>query len=188
MRRKLQRKPARVAEAIEHPAAHVLSRGDTVLTLIQERAGFLPVPQIDVVLDAALVFDGDGDALAAVAGGLHDQGGSRVLRGLGLPTAQIPPICSMGGIGGFTHTHLVPTLAMISGPWSLYAPSFARRAIDFKRMRSQLLAIGDAALALDEIPREQIAGDYLGFREQRAQGAATCPPPENLPQFAPGPG
>jgi hypothetical protein len=111
-----------------------------------------------------------------------------VLRGLALPTPQVPPICSMGGLGGFTHTHLVPTLAMISGPWSLYAPSFERRAIDFGRMRSQLLAIGDTALALDEIPREQIAGDYLSFREQRAQGAATCPPPENLPQFAPGPG
>jgi hypothetical protein len=111
-----------------------------------------------------------------------------VLRGLGLPTAQIPPICSMGGLGGFTHTHLVPTLAMISGPWSLYAPSFARKAIDFGRMRSQLLGIGDTALALDGLPRAQIAGDYPAMREQRAQGAPTCPPPENLPQFAPGPG
>jgi len=33
-----------------------------------------------------------------------------------------------------------------------------------------------------------VAGDYPSYREQRAQGAATCPPPENLPQFAPGPG
>ena len=49
---------------------------------------------------------------------------------------------------------------MISGPWSLYAPSFERRAIDFKRMRSQLLAIGDTVLTLDQIPSEQIAGDY----------------------------
>jgi hypothetical protein len=112
-----------------------------------------------------------------------------VLRGLGVPVpAQLPPICSMGGLGGFTHTHLVPTLAMISGPWSLYAPSFARSAIDFGRMRTQLLAVGDTALALDGLAREQIAGDYLTFRELRAQGGRTCPPPEDLPQFAPGPG
>ena len=112
-----------------------------------------------------------------------------VLRGLGLPVAdRVPPICSMGGLGTFTQGHLVPTLAMISGPWSLYAPSFARKAIDFKRMRSQLLVIGDTVLTLDRIPRNRIAGDYPSFREQRTQGAATCPPPENLPQFAPGPG
>ena len=111
-----------------------------------------------------------------------------VLRGLALPVAnRVPPICSMGGLGTFTQGHLVPTLATISGPWSLYAPSFERRAIDFKRMRSQLLAIGDTVLTLDQIPRERIAGDYPSFRERRAQGAATCPPPENLPQFAPGP-
>ena len=112
-----------------------------------------------------------------------------VLRGLGLPEQnRVPPICSMGGLGSFTQGHLVPTLAVISGPWSLYAPSFERKAIDFKRMRSQLLAIGDTVLTLDKIPSEQIAGDYPSYREQRAQGAATCPPPENLPQFAPGPG
>ncbi len=112
-----------------------------------------------------------------------------VLRGLALPEPnRVPPICSMGGLGTFTQGHLVPTLAMISGPWSLYAPSFERRAIDFRRMRSQLLAIGDTVLALDKIPSEQIAGDYPSYREQRAQGAAGCPPPENLPQFAPGPG
>ena len=112
-----------------------------------------------------------------------------VLRGLALPVAdRVPPICSMGGLGTFTQGHLVPTLAMISGPWSLYAPSFERKAIDFKRMRSQLLAIGDTVLTLDKIPSEQIAGDYPSYREQRAQGAAGCPPPEDLPQFAPGPG
>ncbi len=95
----------------------------------------------------------------------------------------------MGGLGTFTPPScLIPTLAMISGPWSLYAPSFGRKAIDFKRMRSQLLAIGDTVLTLDQVPSEQIAGDYTSYREQRAQGAAGCPPPENLPQFAPGPG
>jgi hypothetical protein len=92
----------------------------------------------------------------------------------------------MGGLGIAFHRRLIPTLAMISGPWSLYDPAFGRRAIDFGRMRSQLLAVGDAVLALDGLPIEQIAGDYLRFRELLRQGAPTCPR-EEYPQFAPGP-
>ncbi len=112
-----------------------------------------------------------------------------VLQGLGLPTAgQVPPICNMGGLGSFFQTRLIPTLAMISGPWSLYAPSFRGRALDYRRMRSQLLAVGDTVLALDGAPSDQIAGDYPEMREQRSQGAPTCRNPSRLPQFAPGPG
>ena len=112
-----------------------------------------------------------------------------VLQGLGFPAAgQVPPICNMGGLGSFFQTRLIPTLAMISGPWSLYAPSFRGSAIDYRRMRSQLLAVGDTVLALDGAPRDQIAGDYPEMRERRAQGAPTCPNPSRLPQFAPGPG
>ena len=111
-----------------------------------------------------------------------------VLQGLALPDPnRVPPICSMGGLGTFTQGHLVPTLAMISGPWSLYAPSFRRSAIDFKRMRSQLLAVGDTVLALDEVPREEIAGDYPSYREQRAQGAADLPAAGEPPAVRPGP-
>ena len=110
-----------------------------------------------------------------------------VLQGLGLPTAgQVPPICNMGGLGTFFQASLIPTLAMISGPWSLYAPSFRGSALDYKRMRSQLLAVGDTVLALDGAPRDRIAGDYLEMRERRAEGAPTCPNPSRLPQFAPG--
>jgi hypothetical protein len=112
-----------------------------------------------------------------------------VLQGLGLPTAgQVPPICSMGGLGTFFQSLLVPNLAMISGPWSLYAPSFRERAINYKRMRAQLLAVGDTVLALDGAPTDEIAGDYPEMREQRAQGRPTCPPVTAGAQFAPGPG
>jgi hypothetical protein len=110
-----------------------------------------------------------------------------VLKGLGLPTpGQVPPVCSMGGLGGPFHWKLIPTLAMISGPWSLYAPAFRETALDYRRMRSQLLAAGDSVLALDGLPSAQIAGEYPAMREQRAQGAPTCPR-EEYPQFAPGP-
>jgi hypothetical protein len=133
---------------------------------------------------------GDSDVLrktAAAATRRRKLDMTAVLAGLGLPTpGLVPPVCSMGGLGNFFHRKLIPTLAMISGPWSLYAPSFGESAIDYRRMRSQLLAVGDSVLALDGVPREQIAGDYLTMREQRAEGAPTCPR-EAYPQFAPSP-
>jgi hypothetical protein len=110
-----------------------------------------------------------------------------VLQGIGVPDAtRVPPICSMGGLGNAFHRRLIPTLAMISGPWTLYDPAFGSSAIDFGRMRAQLLAAGDSLLALDGAPSRRIAGRYPEFRRRLAEGAPTCPP-EQYPQFAPGP-
>lgn len=135
---------------------------------------------------------GDSDLLRQTATNITKRRNldrTAVLQGLGLPTpGQAPPICSMGGLGTFFQSLLIPTLAMISGPWSLYAPSFEESALDYRRMRSQLLAVGDTVLALDGAPRDQIAGDYLELRKQRAQGSPTCPPVTAGPQFAPRPG
>jgi hypothetical protein len=107
-----------------------------------------------------------------------------VLPGIDLPDpARVPPQCSFGGLGTLFHSHLIPSMAVISGPWSLWAPSFGRDAIDFARMRNQILAAGDTALALAAVPREQIAGPYLAYRQARAAGAPTCPhdlPPEEV--------
>ena len=50
--------------------------------------------------------------------------------------------------------------------------------IDFGQMRLQVLAAGDAVLALDGLPRAQIAGDYPALQEQLDQGTKTaCPFP-----------
>jgi hypothetical protein len=147
----------------------------------------LPVPDADG-FGQHLVFTGQGEPYlfgagdsealrqaAANATKARNLDHTAVLRGLGVPVAgQVPPICSMGGIGTAFQTHLIPTLAMISGPWSLWAPSFGARAVDFNRMRSQLLAAGDAVLALQGLPSEQIAGDYPRFRAERAAGTPTC--------------
>jgi hypothetical protein len=147
----------------------------------------LPVPDADGS-GQHLVFTGQGESYLFGAGdseALHQAAvnatkarnldHTAVLRGLGAPVAgQAPPICSMGGIGTAFQTHLIPTLAMISGPWSLWAPSFGRKAVDFNRMRSQLLAAGDAVLALQGLPSAEIAGDYPNFRAQRASGTPTC--------------
>jgi hypothetical protein len=112
-----------------------------------------------------------------------------VLQGVGVPDPeQVPTICSQGGLGTVFHSSLVPTIAGISGPWSLWAPSFGEEAIDFEHMRDQALAFGDVAVALDDVPRDEIAGGYLEARRARDEGARTCPdelPPEVAPQPQP---
>ena len=74
---------------------------------------------------------------------------------------QVPSICSQGGLGTNFHGLLIPTIAGISGPWSLWAPAFGEDAIDFDRMRDQTLAFGDVAVELDDVPRDAIAGESV---------------------------
>ncbi|MFI6102275.1 PA domain-containing protein [Lentzea sp. NPDC051213] len=123
-------------------------------------------------------------ATTALAGRAVDR--TIVLPGSDTPVpGRAPPQCSFGGIGTHFHSHLVPTMAMISGPWTLWAPSFGADAVDHERMRRQVLAAGDAVLALGAVPREQIAGPYLDLRQARAGGAPTCShdlPPEWAPR------
>ncbi|MFD5826504.1 hypothetical protein [Lentzea sp. NPDC060358] len=108
-----------------------------------------------------------------------------VLPGSDVPVpGRVPQQCSFGGIGTHFHSHLVPTMAMISGPWTLWAPSFGAAAVDHDRMRRQVLAAGDAVTALASVPRDQIAGPYPDLRRARASGAPTCAhdlPPEWAP-------
>jgi len=144
------------------------------------------------VADPALFGAGDSEALrtAAIdAAKRRDLPRTVVLKGLGVPNPdQAPPICSMGGLGNAFHPRLVPTLAMISGPWSLYDPVFGAKAIDFGQMRLQVLAAGDAVLALDGLPREQIAGDYPALQDALDNGTKTpCPETDVLPLQPPGP-
>jgi hypothetical protein len=96
-----------------------------------------------------------------------------------LDPTRVPPQCSLGGIGTHLHSHLIPTMAMISGPWTLWAPAFGPDAIDFTRMRSQVLAAGDIILALGNVSRTEIAGPYLAYRRARDAGTPGCP--QDLP-------
>lgn len=156
----------------------------------------LPVPDGD---GQRLAFSGAGDPFLWAAGNsqaLRDAAikatkdrqltDTAVLKGAELPVeGRVPDICSFGGIGGPFHSRLIPTLAMISGPWSLWAPSFGESAIDFARMRQQLLAAGDAIVGLSALPSAEVAGDYPSLRAQRAAGAPTCSH-ELPPELAPG--
>ena len=48
-----------------------------------------------------------------------------VLKGVGAPVSgQAPSVCSYGGIGTYLNQRLIPSIATITGPWSLWAPSF----------------------------------------------------------------
>lgn len=95
--------------------------------------------------------------------------------GQDVPVAdRSPKQCDFGGIGGASHSELIPTMATISGPWSLWAPSFGKEAIDFNLMRNQLLAIGDSVLALQKHSQAEIEGPYTAWRIARDQGKKVC--------------
>ena len=109
-----------------------------------------------------------------------------VVKGTEAPVAgRVPEYCAQGGLGGNFNAHLLPTASAITGPWSLWAPSFGVRAVDFGRLRREVLAVSDVARALDTLPRADIAGTYVAERQRRAEGAPTCdilhPPPKVAP-------
>ncbi|MEK1942444.1 MAG: hypothetical protein AAAB16_18910 [Pseudomonas sp.] len=133
-------------------------------------------------------FTGPSDALTTASVNAiknHHLDKVAVLRGQDTPhPTRSPTFCSFGGIGTYFHGNLIPTIAIISGPWSLWAPSFGEQAVDFERMRNQLMAVTDTTLELAGKPASEIAGDYTAERTRRAEGADTCTfdnPPEQAP-------
>lgn len=164
--------------------------GTVAFVMAPEHLGTREILPIEGDAEGRLEFTGEGELFAwsapeespalvqASVDAVQRRGLTRtaVLQGVGVPSdAQIPSICSQGGLGTNFHGLLIPTIAGISGPWSLWAPAFGEDAIDFERLRDQTLAFGDIAVALDDVPLEEIAGDYPGLREQRAAGTPTCP-------------
>jgi len=171
------------AFVIEHLGTReILPAGDGA----KKKLEFTGVP------DPSLLAAGDSEALRTAAidsATKWNLSRTAVLKGLGLPKLTLAPsICSMGGLGGAFHTQLIPTLAMISGPWSLYDPVFGASAINFKRMRQQMLMAGDAILALHRLPTDQLEGDYPALRAAVKAGTKSLCPDNTNPQFAPGPG
>lgn len=132
-----------------------------------------------------LVFSGDpelvmwsagpSDALrAAVRQSIDARGLERtvLVPGLGAPVpGQVPEIVSFGGLGTLYNLHLLPTTSVLTGPWSLWTPSFGATAIDIDAVRQHTLAVHDVVRTLDALPLEVIAGRYLDQRAARAAGA-----------------
>ena len=99
----------------------------------------------------------------------HDLRRTFVLRGADAPAVAFPPHRSYGGEGGPYREHLVPTVAAITGPWTLFNPAFdLDELVDFDLMRRQTLAFGDLILAVDDVPREVLAGADTVYREGRS--------------------
>jgi hypothetical protein len=93
----------------------------------------------------------------------------------GADPARAAEHCNFGGEGTPYAEALLPTVALISAPASLYDPAFGLDSIDFRRMRAQTLAFGDLALAMARMPAKAIAGDVEAERARRKAGAAPCP-------------
>lgn len=173
---------------------------DPVMVIAMEHMGtreIVPVPRRDGGPGRMLEFSGRGEMmlwsvgpsapiLQAVQAAVSRRRLDRVaiMNGTTLPNAnQVPAVEHFGGIGTFYHQCLFPTTAIISGPWSLWAPAFGRDAIDLKRLRDQTLALGDVCLALDGVPRDVILGGYREEREKRRRGVkpAKWPIPDAPP-------
>jgi hypothetical protein len=97
----------------------------------------------------------------------HDIRRTFVLRGADAPAAMIPPHNSYGGEGGAYQQHLLPTIALVTGPWTLYNPAFGMEAIDGGLMRQQTLLFGDLMHELASTPAAALGGGYLGYRAAR---------------------
>jgi hypothetical protein len=95
----------------------------------------------------------------------HDLQRSFVLRGADEPGVRFPPHRSYGGEGGPYRDAIIPTVAAITGSWNLFSPAFdTDEILDIELMRRQTLAYGDLVLAVDDVPREVLAGADPAYR------------------------
>jgi hypothetical protein len=98
-----------------------------------------------------------------------------MLAGLDLPDfSRVPYHCTFAGEGTPYVQHLLPTIAPIAVPATLFLPRFGTEAIDFDLMRKGSLAMTDIVLDLGHMSQADIAGNIADFREQRARGARGC--------------
>ncbi|KAJ6118201.1 hypothetical protein N7471_013668 [Penicillium samsonianum] len=177
--------------------------GNLALVIILEHMGtreLLPYPAPKGQYGRVLNFTGNSEAALwsvgptqVVVDAVKAAVKGRMLDGIGVTpgnppknTSQIPYYTSQGGIGTTYHNYLIPTTSIISGPWSLWAPSFGEAAIDFARLRDQLLAVADVVLGLAPASKEEIAGGYTKYRQMRANGFPWKEPMWNS-QYLPGP-
>ena len=101
---------------------------------------------------------------------------SLLLKGTALPDdSHVPPYCSFGGEGTPYMVHLIPTVAFIAAPWTLFNPGYGLEQIDFDLLRRQTLQFTDFLLAMRGAPQSKIAGRYTEYRRERKAGKPVCP-------------
>ncbi|KAM0543292.1 hypothetical protein ACHAPJ_012376 [Fusarium lateritium] len=163
------------------------TNGTTSFVIALEHLGareVLPVPAPKGTYGNVLEFTGEGETLLWAVGPVkpaimaatqvaRERKLDKTIIAPGFPpknASQVPEYLSFGGIGTYYHQALVPTMAFISGPWSLWAPGFGADAVDFDRLRVQQMAIGDMILRLSSYTKAELAGNYTTYRKERAKG------------------
>jgi hypothetical protein len=116
------------------------------------------------------IFMGESPALvASTAGAVIARSLARtyLLRGADTPGLHIPIQQSFGGEGTSYQQHLLPTIALVAGPWTLYNPAFGMEAIDFQQMRRQTLVFSDLIQQLSGVATPLLGGGYVVQRAAR---------------------
>ncbi len=156
-------------------------QGDTAFVVALEHLGameFAPVARTDGGPGRTLERTGRSELFAtfasespALVGAMtrsiqaHNLERTWLLRGADAPAVAFPPHRSYGGEGGPYREHRIPTVAGITGPWTLFDPSFGlSELIDFDLMRRQTLAFGDVVVMLGGVPQQVIAGADPAYR------------------------
>jgi hypothetical protein len=117
-----------------------------------------------------------------------------VLRNVGASSATIPPNCLPGGDNTPFWQHLIPGVQIITGPWSLFGPSFGEAAVDFARMDVQTQIFADTILEIAPLEPRVVAGSFTAYREARNDSTPRCTDGATLrhafkpSEQAPGPG
>lgn len=105
----------------------------------------------------------------------HDLRETIALRGADLPGLQLPPHDSFGGEGNPYLHHLIPTVALITAPWTLFDPAFTlEELVDKRLLREQTLVFTDLVHAAATQPRELLGGGYVGYRAARSLTCGTA--------------
>ncbi|NUT42071.1 MAG: hypothetical protein HOV86_19020 [Thermoactinospora sp.] len=98
-----------------------------------------------------------------------------VLKGLSAADlTKVPRHCSFGGEGTPYNQHLLPVIAPIAAPKTLFSPQFGAEAIDVAAMRKASLAFTDVVLDLGPMAQSAVAGDVTSMRQMRASGTPGC--------------
>jgi hypothetical protein len=137
------------------------------------------------------MFMGESPALISTAAKTvaeHDLRETIALRGADLPGLQIPPHDNYGGEGNPYQHHLLPTIALITAPWTLFDPAFGlEELVDRDLLHRQTLVFSDLVHAFSVVPREVLGGGYVGYREARRLTCGTALEALNLVRHCNGP-
>ena len=134
-----------------------------------EPTGLRAIQFIAITPSPALVGAVDGVVRA------YDMQRTLMLQGADAPGSTVPSHCSFGGEGTPYNQALLPTVAAIAAPQSLYDPPFGLEGIDFEVMREETLGFTELINRMQVMPQASVAGTVPLDRMRRAQGAEGCP-------------